>query len=629
MILGILDNTRSGDALEHELLQAAERVPFKPVGASIEAWANGKVAFCAIPRGIATLDEGPQPLMNEDGTIALVFEGKIHNADELKRLIGEEERRFATTCSGEVLVHLYEKLGERFLDKVNGKFTFALWDGRGQKLLLGRDMLGVESMFYANDRGRLVFGSSLGAMLASGLVEKRVNHDAVLQYLLYCYNPGDETIVKGVRKLPAAYTLSLNGGEVSLKRYWKLSFAETSNKSEEQYQEEILDLMRDAVRIRMDGGQPPGVFLSGGTDSSAMVSLASSMWPEPLNTFSFTCRGKSYDESSYAKFVAQHFGANHTEIAYDADRLGLMQRAVEYMDEPFSDIGIEIATFLLGTAAKGKVSYVFSGEGGDELFAGHPVYTADKVAAFVDPIPKALLSPVARLLQRIPDSDQKRNLQVKVKRFAYSLAFPKELLSHRWRIYYTPAEIRKLCSPDFVAHARVKRMYDDMTRFTREADGRDGLSRSLYSDYHTIVDFYLRRVGLLKASSVESRLPLMDYRLVEYAATIPSNLKIKGMSDTKYIYRRTLESIVPHKILYDRPKLGHSVPMKNWLREDDQLKGWVDGLLFDGALRKSGMFDMDFVKRLVDAHRGKRDNNSHRLWGLAVLALWMERWMGK
>ena len=581
--------------------------------------------MCSIPRGMASFDESPQPFVSNDGGITLMFEGKIHNVSEIAERLGPEYVN-RSGCSGESLVHLYQRFGEDFLDGVNGKFAFALWDDREQRLLLGRDQLGIESLFYAHQGGALVFGSSLKAIMATGMVGADLNPDSILQYLLYCYNPADETVVKGVSKLPAGHTMSIDGNGSKMRRYWHLSFAETEEASEERYREEVIELMRDAIRIRLEPDSSPGIFLSGGTDSSGVLSLTSEMYDTPVDTFSFRCEGKSYDESSYARFVADKFGANHTEIDYGPSSIALMSDAVKAMDEPFSDIGIEVATFLLGKSAQGKVSYVFSGEGGDELFAGHPVYVADKIASFVDLVPKTLMSPIANLLQRLPDSDEKRNIQVKLKRFSYSLSFPKELLSHRWRIYYTRKELGGLFEKDFMAQCDLPNMYEGMARHSRDADGKDQLSRSLYSDYQTLVDFYMRRLGLLRHFNIESRLPLMDLRLVEYASRVPSKLKIKGMSDTKYIYRKILEGTVPMEILYDRPKLGHSVPMKNWLRDDPWVTDWVSDLLFDGAISESGFFNRSYLEKMVRDHRSKAQNNSHRLWGLSVLGLWMEQW---
>jgi asparagine synthase (glutamine-hydrolysing) len=231
------------------------------------------------------------------------------------------------------------------------------------------------------------------------------------------------------------------------------------------------------------------------------------------------------------------------------------------------------------------------------------------------------------LLQQIPDSDQKKNFQVKLKRFAYSLSFPPELLSHRWRSYYRLEELQELCTENFLACCDVRQLFDGMLQYSGETTSWDLLSRSLYSDYFTLVNFYLRRLGLLRGFSIESRLPLLDYRLVEYAAKIPSRLKIRGVSDTKYLYKKILEGLLPREILYDRPKLGHSVPMKNWLREDAKLQKWMLEILLEASLVKRGLFRSTVIRRFVDEHLSRRHNHSHRLWGLLVLELWLRAWL--
>ena len=371
----------------------------------------------------------------------------------------------------------------------------------------------------------------------------------------------------------------------------------------------------------MDPQQAPGVLLSGGIDSSTMVSLSSQLSESPLSTFSFRCQGKSYDESYYARLVAERYGTQHTEVAYEPDSLTHLAEAAAAMDEPFCDIGIEIATYLLGQAASGKVSYVFSGEGGDELFAGHPVYSADKAAPYIDRIPKPLLSPLLQALQNIPDTDQKKNIQVKLKRVAYSLGFPPELLSHRWRTYYTAAELSQLCSSDLLANSSADNLFDTMLKHT-QVDGPDIISRCLNSDYWTLVNFYLRRLELLRQFGIENRLPLLDYRLVEYAAKIPSDLKLRGFSNTKYIYKEALRGTLPNQILFDRPKLGHSVPMKNWMRQEPVVRDWIHSILSSATFNNRGLFCPTFVQQLLNEHFSKTHNHSHRIWSLVVLELW-------
>jgi asparagine synthase (glutamine-hydrolysing) len=622
MLLGILDKGRRDRNLTQDLLQAITQLPQSRDDHQPRVWSNQHVAFCYVPSGIETLDEPDQPFSSLDQQVVAIFEGKVYNVSELKNSLGSD-LRLRTNCSGELLAHLYDRNPNHFLDLVNGKFAFALWDERNQRLVLGRDRLGIQPLFYSDSGDRLFFCSSLRSLIATGWIEKQLNYDVVLEYLLYCYNPSDKTLLQNIYKLPAGHLLSVESTGTSLKRYWQLNFANPQVKTEAAYREEIPALIQDAVAIRMDRDHLPGVLLSGGIDSSTMVSLTSKLSPDPISTFSFRCEGRSYDESHYARLVAQQYGTHHTEVSYQPNDLHCIAKAVQGMDEPFCDIGIEIGTFLLGQAAQGQVSYVFSGEGGDELFGGHPVYTADKVATVIDRIPSAIVNPITQLLQQLPDSDQKKNLQVKLKRFAYSLSFPTDLLSHRWRVYYKPQELSQLCTSDFLSACHLDCIFDSMLKHTQDTDGLDCLSRSLYSDYWTLVSFYLRRLELLQAFGIENRLPLLDHRLVEYAAKIPSHLKIRGFSDTKYIYKQALVGVLPDEILFNRPKLGHSVPMKNWMREDALIQTWMEEILCKRTIESRGLFNADFIKRLLDEHLRKTHNHSHRLWSLLVLELWL------
>jgi asparagine synthase (glutamine-hydrolysing) len=245
------------------------------------------------------------------------------------------------------------------------------------------------------------------------------------------------------------------------------------------------------------------------------------------------------------------------------------------------------------------------------------------VAALTEQVPPPLLEPALQLLQTLPDSDQKKNLQVKLKRFAYSLSFSKTLLSHRWRVYYKLRELKELCTPEFLATGKLDQLFDSMLQYTNEADGHDDLSRSLYSDYWTLVNFYLRRLELLKSLDLDNHLPLLDYQLVEYAAKIPSQYKIRRFSDTKYIYKKALIGIVPNSILFNRPKLGHSVPMKNWLREDFITQQWAVKILSDRRFKERNLFNEKFVQCLISEHIHKAHNYSHRIWSLVVLELWL------
>jgi asparagine synthase (glutamine-hydrolysing) len=622
LFLGIINQAQSHSELKQALAQATVLLSPEQPNKTPFSWGEDRLALYWNADGSPTHTVTHPCFWSHNQQITVLFEGKIYNLSHLKQQVCASYH-WQTEHESELLAHLYDRDPDHFLDPINGKFSFVLWDTKQQKLLLGRDRFGIQPLFYSQQKDGLIFGTSLRSLLKTGLISKQLNSQVVLEYLLYCYNPSQQTLIESVQKVPASHFLSFDGSTLNLHRYWNLSFTEQHQKTEAQYCEEIPVLMEEAVRLRIDPSQKLGVFLSGGIDSSSMLSLAARHTTEPLSTFSFRCAGRSYDESSYARYVAQHFNTQHTEVQYQPEDLSAITAIVQAMDEPFCDIGIEIGTYLLGKAAQGKVDYIFSGEGGDELFGGHPVYTADKVAAWIDWMPRSLSSPIMQLLQQIPDSDQKKNLQVKLKRFAYSLSFSPSLLSHRWRIYYTPQELQKLCTPDFLSQCNLAALFDSMVQYGEAADGSDSLSRSLYSDYWTLVNFYLRRLELLRSFGIYNSLPLLDYRLVEYAAKIPSSLKLRGFSDTKYIYKQALKGIVPAKILFDRPKLGHSVPMKNWLRENREIQKWMCEILREGRLQSENLFNTKFIQQMLQEHRQKTHNHSHRLWSLLVLELWM------
>jgi asparagine synthase (glutamine-hydrolysing) len=358
-------------------------------------------------------------------------------------------------------------------------------------------------------------------------------------------------------------------------------------------------------------------------DSSTVLALVRELDGFPINTFSYRCRAESFDESKYAKLMAQATQARHSEVEYSSEDVLSMPEIVKFMNEPFCDIGINIATYILGKKASQSTSYVLTGDGGDELFGGHPVYEADKIARFIDPVPNFLKNPFLAMFSYLPDSDKKKSLTVKIKRFSENLKLPSSLLSHRWRVYYSPNEMGKLITPSFGAAIKLEDLFEDILQFNHEAEGPDLLSRTLYSDYQTAVDFYLRRNDLNRKFRLETRFPLLDHRLVEFCATIPSKLKIRGWFDTKYIFKRAMEGVLPHDIIYRKDKLGHSIPLKNWMRKSNVVKEFILDYVSADVLRERGLFQRSFVEKMIQEHMAKDRNNSHRLWALAVLEMWL------
>jgi asparagine synthase (glutamine-hydrolysing) len=387
---------------------------------------------------------------------------------------------------------------------------------------------------------------------------------------------------------------------------------------------EIRRRLTSAVKGRIGGRTRTGAFLSGGLDSSTVVSLLRNE-KENIQTFSFRCRGESFDESAYATIVSEAFGTRHEIVEYGPEEVVQAAEMVSLMDEPFCDVGINVATYLLSKAAAGRVDEVFTGDGGDELFGGHPVYLADRAARMMGLIPRLFRDAAFALGRTLPDSDRKKDWRVKIKRFSRSYAFPPALGTHRWRVYYLDEELGRLVAPEFLDGIDSNRMYDDVIGYNEEGSGGDPLDRSLYSDYQTVVQFYLRRMHMARAMGLSPKFPMLDAGIVAYCARIPSRWKIRRLSDTKYIERIAVEPLLPSEVVHRKDKLGHSIPLKNWMREHAEVQTFINDTLSMSSFRSMGLVQPGSVERMQEDHLTRRENHSHRLWALVILALWLEK----
>ncbi len=553
--------------------------------------------------------------------VSIAFQGRIYNLDELKKSIDKGKQCNLT----QLIVFLYLKYGEQFIERFRGKFVFALYDHKRHIVILGRDRIGIEPLYHIEDSEKIVFGTSLISLVDYPEVEKALNFQAVYQFLLFCYNPAFYTIFRSVQKLRPGHLFLYRNGSSICKRYWKLSFANIRDQDEDQICEELRDKIEEAVRIRCDSNIHTGVFLSGGMDSSTVVSFAQKYSAVPLRTFSYRCRGVSFDESMYAQIVSDYYKTIHSLVGYGPEEVERIAELVKVMDEPFCDLGINIATELLGENAQKKISCVLTGDGGDELFGGHPVYLADRVGQWIEYVPRFLRDPFLWMGSRLKDSDKKKDFRVKWKRFSQSIRFPASLLSHRWRIYYSPDELVHILNDEVSSNLIHEDGYQPIMAIHEESDGSDLLSKSLYSDYCTVVGFYLRRMDLIRRYGIESRFPLLDHRLVEFGATIHPRLKIGRRSETKYILKQAMKDILPKEIVFRRDKLGHSIPMKNWMRDDKRVQTFMMDILSEASLKKRRLFNEKRVSQMISEHLTKRSNHSHRLWALMVLELWLRK----
>jgi asparagine synthase (glutamine-hydrolysing) len=584
-----------------------------------EIHVDGPMAMALTKTRIATLD-GDGKFFHQPGKGFAALQGNIYNrADFLKsEKISDAGALFDLCATGS---------RGRFAE-LNGSFAAACWETGPRRLILLRDHLGIEPLYYYENDQTLLFATSLKALMRHREVRREIDPVVLYRYLLFNYNPTWDTFIARIRKVPPGHFLEMADGKLRLERYWRLSYGEPfSQRHERLYREELLELLKDAIRLRLPAPSfTSGAFLSGGMDSSSVVGLMRPMLNgDTIHTFSFRCEGKSFDESTYAKLMSDAYQTEHHQVEFSPEEVRQVDELVEHMDEPFSDIGIEVASFLLGRYAGKFVHCVLTGDGGDELFAGHPVYVADKVANAFDKVPRFIRKTVTEMLQNLPDTDDKKSLAVKAKRFSYSINFSPALHSNRWRIYYTPPEMRRLCTAAILQSINGHDPAAAIADVYKEADGPDYLSRTLYGDYFTVVDFYLRRLQIVRSFGVEARTPMFDRRLVEYAARIPSHLKIRGYDETKYILHKTMEGVLPDEIVFRKDKLGHSVPMKNWMRDAKVVRNLIDSTLSPEAVKRRGLFNPEFVQNMIAQHQNKSHNHSHRLWSLMMLELWLQK----
>ena len=524
---------------------------------------------------------------------------------------------------------LLTQLGPGFARDFHGHLACVLFEPATATTTVVRDHLGVEPLYWA-DHPDVVVIASRAPHVAALLPDRhrKLDPTALARILCFNYNPGSDTIWAGVRKFPPGHFARIANGTVELTRYWRLDYSRLLPADPEAILPPLREALTRAVTRRAASKDTPGVFVSGGLDSSTTIALLARVRNDKPLAFSYRCKSQSFDESHYARLMASSVGAPYDETVYSPEDVALAAELVGDMSEPFCDSGINMATALVGRAASRKTSVVLTGDGGDELFGGHPVYEADKVAVFTDRIPLPLARAVGGLLSRLPDSDKKKTLGVKLKRFGESLSFPRELLTNRWRLYYSMDGLHALLSPELSRAIDPSRLFADIVASYEDAGTDDLLGRVLYSDYFTVVDSYLRRNDLNRALGIEMRYPMFDVDLMELCARIPSSLKIRGWFDSKYIMKPAIEPWLPHEIVHRKDKLGHSIPMKNWLRGNSFVREFARDLLSKQRLERRGLFDPAYVRRLWDEHDRSRANHAHRLWLLAVMELWLDRHFG-
>lgn len=592
-------------------------------------YVKGQVGLGAARLAIIDVEGGHMPLCNEDGTVWIVYSGEIYNFQRLRDRLERAGHRFTTRGDTETIVHLYEEIGDDFVCLLNGMFALAIWDTRRRRLVLARDHLGVKPLYYAQFDDRLVFGSEIKALLPDG-IDRRIDPIALHDYLSLNYVPGPRTMFADVRKLQPGHILTFDAAsrQVTIERFWDLPQPEVQAPEVQtagDLEEALLALLRQVVRDQMVGDVPVGAFLSGGIDSSLVVALMSEASDLPVRTFSVGFQERSYSELPYAGLVARHFGTDHHELVLEPRAHDTVAALADYFDEPFADSSA-VAVYAVSRQAAEQVKVVLSGDGGDEVFGGYYTYQADKLAALYRRLPKALgAGLLPTLVDMIPASDRKVSLDFKLKRFMSGGSLPPLPAHFAWKAFLSEEMKARLYGSLVGDGGPLRPSVALMQEYFDGYLGDDMLNRLLYVDMKVqLVDDMLTKVDRMSmANSLEVRVPLLDLRLVEFMAGLPSNLKVRGLT-LKYLMKRVAGRVLPPEIVR-RPKAGFHVPIARWLKTD--LREMIADRLSPQAIAEQGFFDPRVVAEMLDLHWRNRRDHSRNIWNLLMFSLWYDRYV--
>lgn len=577
---------------------------------------------------IIDLVTGSQPMANEDKTVTVVFNGEIYNYRDLQALLVGRGHRLRTRSDTETLVHLYEEFGAGLVEHLRGMFAFAVWDARRRTLLLARDRLGIKPLYYTLAGDRLAFASEIKALLLCPWVERRLDLEALDEYLTYKYVPAPRTMFQGIRKLPAGSLLVCTPGGVREETYWDFSPSPGPARSAREWEEGLEDLLRESVRLHLVSDVPLGVFLSGGLDSSAVLAFMREVGAEPIRAFSISFDVPGFDELPYARKVAERFGAQHEAFVVSPSQVSgdTVIELVAQLDEPLAD-DAAVATHYLSRLSRQSVTVALSGAGGDEVFGGYLHYLGDEVGRLVDGLPGIIRRCLPGLGRALPASPQRRGPLRRLARFLEHADLP---AARRHIRYVTQLNFSESMKRDLAAPALRGVLGRDRAwaAVERHLAGRNGgiLAGAMWADLRTyLVDDVLTMTDKMSMwNSLEVRVPLLDHRLVEYMAAVPARLKV-GPAGLKVLLRRLLRRRLPADVL-DRPKHGFAVPLVAWVGQ--RLRPFFEEVLLDRGAACREYFDPAVVARMLQDHTAGRSDHSHRLWQLVVFELWHRAYLG-
>src|SRR5881394_1086057 len=576
-------------------------------------------------RRLAIIDllTGEQPTFNEDLSVAVILNGEIYNYRELRADLEARGHTFRSASDTEILPHLYEEYGREMVRHLNGMFAFALWDDRRRRLFIARDRFGEKPLYWGVFDRTLLFASEPKVLLAHPAVRPNVNLNALRQYLSFDYVPAPLSIYEGINKLPAAHHLTLEDGHVEVQRYWQLSYKlREPVPTVDEAAAELRDLLEDSVRMRLVSDVPLGVLLSGGIDSSMVTALAVRASSETVKTFSIAFAEGSFDESQYARAVAKFLGTDHHEERFSASlAANLVGEIGAWMDEPISDPSL-VPTYLLSRFTRKHVTVALGGDGGDEIFAGYPMYFGHYMARAYLAMPRFLRRGLVEpMVERLPVKTKNLSFDYRARRFIAASHYDEVARHHVLFGSFSPHDQDQLLT-DEVRQSSDADIFADARRLFAECDSNSIIERlqSLDTQFYLAEDILTKVDRASMAVSLEVRAPYLDPRVAEFAASLPASYKLHGYT-SKYILKRAAKGLVP-AFVARRGKKGFGVPFAKWLK--NELRPLAHDLLAPERLRRSGLFNADYVAKLQDEHERGVANHRKLLWTLLSFELWRE-----
>jgi asparagine synthase (glutamine-hydrolysing) len=639
----------ASDRLDHEALARATRMRDVithrgPDEAGLHL--DGVAALAHRRLSIVDLSTGQQPLSNEDGSVWVIFNGEIYNHAEVRAELQAHGHSYRTRSDTETIVHAYEQWGDSCVHRFRGMFAFAIWDAPKKRLLLVRDRLGIKPLYWARSGDTLLFASEIKSILASEMIEPQPNYAVLPEVLSTRYTSGSDTLFKRIYKLLPGHLLVFERGEIRIRQYWDLPRREQvrpeglrdesgtggSGSAGLQASPEPVarfrELLEESVRLRLMSDVPLGMFLSGGIDSSAIAAIMARMIDRPLQTFSVAFKDRAFNELEYARDVARAINADSHEITIDdRDFFGALPKLVWHEDEPIAHPS-SVPLYFVSRLAREHVTVVLTGEGSDELLAGYGKYPRAAFnwragTIYERLLPQALRTTVARgVLPCLP-----RRLARYANRSFLAMDRSPEAMFFDNFASIRLADQQRLLAPEFAAAATRQQAYaSSLSYFTTLNGSSTLLDRLLYTDIKTyLVELLMKQDQMSMATSIESRVPFLDHRLVEYAATLPDAWKLQGWT-TKRVLREAMKGLLPESIL-NRPKMGFPVPFADWTR--GAWNGVVRDVLLDRRSRERGIIDPVAVDRLLADHAAGRTVGGDRLWTLLNLELWHRTFIDK